>query len=173
MYFRWEKKKKPHLKNKHIVWRKKEKYFGFITIALKTLNKMGCNGDTVNSFWRRTAENWEAVPDTGKWNWNQYCLTKLKYSMQLFKRFIINTARWEKTQMVQYVYGASIMWKLKGFYWLMFFLKTHWNVQTGHSVTDLYILYVTRILAATLKRECYFHLQDVHIIADTKSVDIF
>lgn len=55
----------------------------------------------------------------------------------------------------------------------MFFLKTHWNVQTGHSVTDLYILYVTLIFVATLKREYYFHLQDVHIIADTKSVDTF
>lgn len=52
------------------------------------------------------------------------------------------------------------------------FPETHWNVQIGHSVTDLYILYVTLILAATLKREHYFHLQDVHIIADTKSVDI-
>lgn len=44
----------------------KEKYFGFITIALTTLNKMGCNGDTVNSSWRGRAEDWEGVPDTGK-----------------------------------------------------------------------------------------------------------
>lgn len=52
-----------------------------------------------------------AVPDPGKWYW----LIKLKYS----EFSILNTARGEQTQVVQYTGDASKKWKLKGFYWLI------------------------------------------------------
>lgn len=43
----------------------------------------------------------------------RYWLIKVKCS----KFSILNTARGEKTQVVQYIGGASKKWKLKGFYW--------------------------------------------------------
>lgn len=43
----------------------------------------------------------------------RYWLVKVKYS----KFSILNIARGEKTQVVQYIGGASKKWKLKGFYW--------------------------------------------------------
>lgn len=52
-----------------------------------------------------------AVPNPEKWYW----LMKLKYS----QFSILNTARGEKTRVVQYTGDSSKKWKLKCFYWLI------------------------------------------------------